>query len=302
MENLRGRDDTEISAICDIDEDAAQQAAEPYGASVYTDHELLYETETDLDAVFIVLPPFAHADQEILAAEHGIDLFVDKPLALSNETARQINNAIEANDVISSTGYQLRYADAVRTMFELLDGRTLGLVQGYYKSGVPTGPGHWWRNYEQSGGQIVEQATHIYDLVRQIGGEVESVSAVGGHNVVEGIDFEDVVSANLVHKGGVVGHVASTSASPRHTSGVEVIGEDLKLNLSGNTLTGVIDGEEIEYQGEDDPSRKAVESFVEAVKTRDTSGILADYSDAMRSLALTLAVEESLDTGEPVEP
>lgn len=301
LDTLAGLDTADVVAICDVDRETAVEAADPHDAAVYTDHESMYDSE-DIDAAFVVLPPFAHEDQEIGAAERGIDLFVEKPLALSTEKAREIRDAVEANDVIAATGYQRRYADTVRRASELVEDRTLGLVEGYYKGGVAGDPGHWWRVYEKSGGQVVEQATHIYDLVRLFGGEVESISAVGGHEVVDEIDFEDVVSTNLVHENGAIGHVTSTSAASRPYSGVELIGDGVQLRFSGDSLSGVVDGEEIEYESEDDPSRTAVEAFVGAVETRDPSRIRADYADGARSLAVTLAVEESLRSGEPVSP
>jgi predicted dehydrogenase len=301
LETLSDLEGVDVTAICDIDRETAVEAAAPHDAAVYTDYEAMYGS-ADLDAVFVVLPPFAHEAQERLAAERGIDLFVEKPLALSREKAADVRDAVEENGVIAATGYQRRYAETVQRARELVAGRTLGLVEGYYKGGVPGSPGHWWRVYEKSGGQVVEQATHIYDLVRLFGGEVESVSAVGGHEIVEEIDFEDVVSTNLLHEGGTVGHVTSTSAASRHYSGVELIGDDIQLRVSGDSLSGVVDGEEIEYESEDDPSRRAVEAFVEAVETNDPSPVRAEYADGVRSLAVTLAVEESLRTGSPVSP
>ncbi|MFC7230892.1 Gfo/Idh/MocA family oxidoreductase [Saliphagus sp. GCM10025308] len=55
MEKVDASSDASITAICDIDEDAAREAAEPRNASVYTEHETLYEEES-LDAVFIAIP------------------------------------------------------------------------------------------------------------------------------------------------------------------------------------------------------------------------------------------------------
>lgn len=300
MDVLEELDDATVAAVCDVDEAAATEAAESHDAIAYSDHVRMYEEE-DLDAVFVVLPPFAHEDQELLAAEHGIDMFVEKPLGLSNRKVEEINDAIQDSGVIASVGYQNRYADATRRALELVGDRQLALVEGRYISGVPTPPGHWWREYEKSGGQVVEQATHIYDLVRLFGGSVESVSAVGANEVVEDIDFEDVVSTNLVHEEQTIGHVSSTSASPKHTSGIELVGEDLYLELSGNALSGEVDGEEVEYEGENDPSRDAVEAFVEAVESDDPSAVHSDYEDGMRSFAVTLAAEEALEAGESVD-
>ena len=293
-------DGATVVAICDLEEETAREAAAPHDAAVYTDHVEMFESESRLDAVFVVLPPFAHDDQELMAIERGIDLFVEKPLALSIDTAREIVRAVADRGVVAAAGYQLRYADVTQRALELVEGRDLALIEGFYKSGVP--PISWWGARERSGGQVVEQATHVYDLVRLFGGEVNRVAAVGAHQVIEEIDFEDAVSANLSFESGAIGNVTSTSAASGFNSGLEIVGEGLWLTLSGTSLSGTVDGEEVEYEGERDPTRAAVEAFLEAVRTGDSTPIRSDYSDALRSLALTFAVEESLETGEPAEP
>jgi predicted dehydrogenase len=288
-----------VTAVCDVDEEVAARAAEPHGANVYGDHRELFADE-ELDALFVGLPPFVHTEQELMAAERGIHLFVEKPVALSLAKAREIEAAIDDAGVIAQVGYQRRYADALREAAAILDGRTVGMLDGFWKGGVPGT--RWWREKDKSGGQVVEQATHIYDVVRYLGGEIETVSAYGANRIVDAVDFEDVVTASMRHEGGVVSHVGSSSAASDGGHGIEVIAEDAHLHLRGNSFTGRVDGETVEYEGENDPSVEQVESFVEAVETGDGSDVAAPYADAVKTLALTLAVEESMERGKPVVP
>ena len=53
------------------------------GARLYKSHIEMYESEKHLDAVFIIVPPDCHEDAEIMAAQKGIHLYVEKPVALS---------------------------------------------------------------------------------------------------------------------------------------------------------------------------------------------------------------------------
>jgi len=299
LDNLETIDGADVVAVCDIDETAAQEGAEPHDAAVYTDHERMYEAAT-LDAVFINLPPFAHDDQETMAAERGIDLFVEKPIALSNGTAAEIRSAIEDNGVISQVGYQRRYADATHELVDVLAGRPIGLIESWFK--WSSYRSDWWAEYERSGGQVVEQATHNYDLVRLLAGDVEEVSAYGSHRIVDAIDFEDCVTANMRHDSGAVSNLINTTAASDGGTGTEVIAEDAHLHLGGNSFEGIVDGEEVAYEGENDPSREMVERFVEAIESGDDSLVNTPYADAVRSLSATLAVNESLETGEPVVP
>jgi predicted dehydrogenase len=303
METIASLDGAEVVGVCDIDEETATAAAADLDAAAYTDHHELYEGET-LDAAFVVLPPFAHEDQELAAAERGIDLFVEKPLALTRETAREIRDGIESAGVVSAVGYQMRHLPAVERALDILEGRDTRLVEGYYKGGLPGVP--WWRVAAQSGGQVVEQATHVYDLLRLFGGEVEAVSAYGGNRVVEEVDFADAVSANLSFADGTVGNVASASATPEGENaergrGARILADGCNLHLHRNELRGVVDGEQIEFVGDSDSDRRIVAEFVDAAAAGDPSAVRCDYADAYRTFDLTLAVTESLESGEPVD-
>lgn len=301
LSHLESHDDAAVVAVCDIDEDVAETAAAPHDAAVYTDHHDLYEDAT-FDAVVVAIPPFAHEDQERLAAEYGVDLFVEKPLALDVETARENARAVEAGDVVSQVGHMNRYADSVERAKEIVEDRTLALVDGHWWSGVPGDDDHWWRRREYSGGQVVEQATHTYDLVRYFAGDVETVHAVGGHRVnVEEVDFEDSTSVSMIHENDVVSHVSATSVSPTVNRGLALVGDGFALEIDPeeDRLTGTVDGEDVDFQGSGGSYGAEMDSFVEAVRTRDQSLCRSPYADALETFETTLAVERALDSGEP---
>src|SRR5688572_29267740 len=68
-----------LQAFCDVDENTARAAAQEHGvAAVYTDHHAMLEREP-LDALYVLIPPTFHTDAELIAAERGIALFVEKP-------------------------------------------------------------------------------------------------------------------------------------------------------------------------------------------------------------------------------
>ena len=96
LSRLKATADATAVAVCDIDEDRAHEAAAPWNTLVFTDHEMMF-AEMDFDAVFVCFPPFAHTDQELLAAEHGIDLFVEKPLGLEADYAHEIREVVQAS-------------------------------------------------------------------------------------------------------------------------------------------------------------------------------------------------------------
>lgn len=296
---LEDRDDASVVAICDIVEEVAERAARPHGAATYTDYRDLFEEES-FDAVVVAVPPFAHENQELLAAEHGVDLFVEKPLALDGATAERNAKAVEEAGILTQVGHMDRYSEAVRRATELIGDRTLALIDARWWCGVPGDEDHWWRVKAKSGGQIVEQATHTYDLVRYFAGDVETVYATGGKRVrVEELDFEDSTSASMRHENGVTSHVSATSASPTGDRGFQLVGDGFQLSLdpAAGTLSGVVDGEEIDFEGSSERYEPEMDAFVEAVETRDDAGLLSPYADARKTFETTLAAERSLASG-----
>lgn len=304
LDHLDDIDDVSVSVVCDVDEAAAREAADPRGATVYTDHEEMYEREGGvLDAVYVCIPPFAHTTQELMAAERGIPFLVEKPIALSRDLAEEVSAAVAANDVVTQVGYQRRYSPLLERAGEILDGRRIALLDGRRVSSVPGTA--WWGIEAESGGQVVEMSTHDFDVARYLGGEVERVSAYGGQEVVtEAIDFEDATTASMRHESGAVSNVSSTCAGAGWGGGADfaVVADGAELYVHwGDRLTGTADGEEVAVEAEGaSAQRREDEAFIEAVRADDPDLPRSPYADAARTLDLTLSVTEAIDGGEVV--
>jgi predicted dehydrogenase len=311
LANLADDPDAETVAVCATSEASARETADEFEAdpddpeiAAYADPEECYDAE-EPDAAIVAVPPFAHPDPELAAAERGIHLLVEKPLALSREDAREVRDAVESADLVTQAGHMFRYADAVERAADLLDGRQVALAEGRWIDAVA--PLEWWPEKAKSGGQVVEQAVHVYDLLRFFAGDVESVEASGGQRVVtEEIDFPDSSSATMRHESGAVSHVAASSASPTRDVGVELVAEDcrLEIDLDDHRLTGVVDGEEIREGGEDDGTTEGetmyadeLDAFVAAVAADDPAATRSPYADALRSFEVTMDVSEQIDAG-----
>src|SRR5262245_332942 len=124
---LKEIEGVEIVALCDVAEDRAAAAAAQYGGQAYTDyHRMLDEVATD--ALYGCVPPFAHSDAEILAAQRGIHLFVEKPVVMQLETGLRILEAVEKAGVMSSVGYGVRYTPGAQTTRAFLNGREIAMI------------------------------------------------------------------------------------------------------------------------------------------------------------------------------
>lgn len=298
---LQAVDDVQITAVADIDRERAESAAARFVAKAYSDHHDMLRAEK-LDALYVCVPPYAHDDQEIMAAEKGIHLFVEKPVAVNMDKAREVREAIRKNKVVSAAGYHWRYQSNTDRAREILNGKTVGMVLGYWMGGFPGVD--WWRRMDQSGGQMVEQATHIFDLARYLCGDVREVFAAYANRASRNIpsfDISDVGTATLKFASGVVGTISNTCLlSVPYTVGLHVVTKDLVLEIHGD-LKIIEPGHTETYTGGVNAMLEENKAFINAVKTGDASGIRSTYEDAVKTLAVTLACNQSAETGQPVK-
>ncbi len=289
-------------AFCDVDRGRAEALAGPRGARAYSEWIAMLDGER-LDAVFDCLPPFAHADELVAAAERGLAIFTAKPLGLDLDSARRSLAAIERAGVISSVGYMFRYNGITDRVRELLADRPLALALGRVIGAMPGG---WNSQRALSGGQIVEQSTHLIDLLRYLAGDARTVYALGraGH-VPDRVDYEDVSTVSLDFASGAVGTVVSSCTVWQFFWGCTLIARDLHLDLvyDANTVRGSVDGRPIDERHERSGYPEQIAAFVQAVEAGDPAPIRCTYRDGLATLATTLAANRSLASGrpEPVE-
>lgn len=293
----------DVAAVCDIRPAAADAAAGKYDAHSYTNHIAMLDSE-ELDAVFVCVPPFAHATIESDVAARKVHLLVEKPLGLDMQAVKKTAAVIRDQGVINSTGYCLRYWDIVQqAKTYLADKRAAMLIGHYCTTFVPT---PWWRERSKSGGQLVEQTTHIVDLVRYLSGsEVDWVHAfmnLTSSQDIEGLDIPDVGAVNLKFSNGAVGQVHTTFLQPDHHSGVDVYGRDFRVTIRDGDLTIVEKDQTIVKKSANNFYQTQDIAFLKAVLTGDRSLVLAPYDEAARTLAVTLAANESASSGHPVSP
>jgi predicted dehydrogenase len=291
-----------VAAVCDVNAERAQQVAAEEHAHAYTNHRELLDREQP-DAVFIAIPPFAHSSEVADAALAGCAVFVAKPIALNVAAALPIAEIIAKSGVINQVGYMARSADITDRARELLGDRLIGMLLGRFMCRM--GASHpWWGQRAMSGGQMLEQTTHVFDLARLFGGEVTHVHALGrpalaadkGQPVA---DFEDCTTCNLQFAGSVTGNISSTySARVPDGFALEIVGADLYLHLSYDLkLSGVIDGQPVSFEGQEAGYFRQVEQFFEAVRAQDQQRVRSSYADALKTLAVTDAANRSLHTG-----
>ena len=301
FKHIHANERAELVAICDIVPDMAEKAAGQYGAASYTQVSSMLEKES-LDALFICVPPFAHDDIEEQAAKKGIHLLVEKPLGLNMDEVRRKASVIAEAGILTSTGYCLRYMETVQRAKQYLEGKEIGMVRAHRFGGLP--PAGWWFNHAKSGGQLVEQTTHNVDLMLYLAGGVNKVYADMAlllNRNIPGITIPDAASVNLVFESGALGHIdTGFLPQPDDRSSFEIMGRDFRLSIDGMKLTIVEPERTTTWQGKGNFYKQQDDAFIQAIVSGDNRLILAPYEEAMRTLDVTLAANESAETGYPV--
>lgn len=207
----------QLVSFCDIVEERAKLLNSKYAegrGKIYSGFEEMLEKE-ELDIVYICLPPFAHSDEVEIAAEKGIHIFIEKPIALNMEKANGMVAAVKKYNVKTQVGFQLRFGTAVEFFKNMMDNGEAGqaglFLAKYYCNSLHSS---WWRDKSKSGGQVVEQIIHLYDLSRFLIGEPKSVYCAMDnlfHKNVEGYTSEDVSIALIRFKNGCLGSISATN-------------------------------------------------------------------------------------------
>jgi predicted dehydrogenase len=296
VRTLLAMDGVEVAGVADPALDRARELAEAADAAAYPNHMELLAAER-LDAVYICVPPFAHGAPELAAIEAGLPFFVEKPVAIDQDTAAGIAAALAGRPLVTCTGYHWRWLDIFDRAAALLAERPARLVQCAWLDKVPPPP--WWLRRDGSGGQVIEQTTHVLDTARGLAGEVAEVHAFGSQQAAE--DIHEVSVASLRFASGAVGTVASTCLLPRlHRAGVQVVADGLSLELSETELLVEADGRRHAWTADADARPRPDRDFVAAVRGGEDR-VRVPWPEAYRTHLLACAITRSADEGRPLQ-
>jgi phthalate 4,5-cis-dihydrodiol dehydrogenase len=194
---------------------AAREAfASRFQAEAYTDIEALCASP-NVDLVYIFTPNRLHAEHAVVAAEHGKQIILDKPLGLSLAEADQAIAAAQRNGVRLLVGHTQSLDAPIRAMADLVDRGELGrllMVNTWFFSDWLYRPRSLDElDPDQGEGLVMRQGPVQVDIVRMIGGgRVRSVrasaTAIDPRRPINGsyaafAGFEDGAAATLVYSG-----------------------------------------------------------------------------------------------------
>lgn len=297
-----------LVGIFDMDAQAAQEHAAEYNVPAYTELEQML-TRSDLDAIMIGSPQFAHKEQVLAAAAHGKHIFCEKPMALSLSDCDEMIAAANRANVKFCVGQVLRLLVPYVKCKELIESEELGSPLGVAiaRCGGPFGPaGHWRTKQSLSGGTLFEFSVHELDFMRHLAGEPEEVFAQSQQILTPSpSDYPDLWHVQVRFKSGAIGMLR---ASQCHTLSENYISVQcprgsITTNHGDRQLRfKTVDGTETTVTEEElskipDGFFVEVKSWVDAIYD-DTPMIVCAY-DGRQAIAMVSAATESAQTGKP---
>lgn len=317
----RRMEDVEIRALCDLDAQKVRAVAKGHGIpTTYTDYREMLEKERP-DFVDVVTPPRTHLELCRSAAERGVPVICQKPLAPAFREAQAIVESVRRAGVRFMVHENFRFQPWHREIKRLLEDGVLG--GKIHSLTFRSRPGDGWGEDAYLGRQpyfrdmkrflVHETGVHFTDTFRFLAGEVERVHCVL-RRLNPLIAGEDCGLLIYEFTSGAVGlwdanrYNESTSDDPRYTFGeflVEGDGGSIRLAMDGTlTIQPLGEPERVhEYRHErrgfgGDCVLATQRHFVE--RLRDGRPFETEGDEYLRTLAVEEALYEAAETRTPV--
>ena len=300
--------DARIVAVCDVDESRAAAAGGEFGVPHVTDYRALLDN-SDVGAVIIATPGGFHEEPTVAAAQAGKHVFCEKPMAVTLEACDRMEAACRAAGVKLMIGQVLRLFPVFHKTADLLRNGVVGEVQSMAlaRTGGPsTFEGGWRAKYDLSGGGLMEVNAHELDVMRHVGGEVESVFATSRQIIQDRYDYDDTFQIDLKFRSGATGHLYASCASAlgqyymtfecsEGTVANGGFGGPIRYAKFGESEPTALDKADWEKE---EPYRHELRLFLEAVRNDTEPAIGA--KDGRAAVEIALAAYRSAKTGEVV--
>ncbi len=318
----------EFAAVCDVVPEAIDALLAKHGLendgsiARFDDYGRMLDEHPEIELAAIATESGAHAKIALDCIDRGVNVIVEKPMALSMRDADEIVRRSREKGVTVSVCHQNRFNLAVReTRRALEEGRfgrfSHGSVHVRWNRGKQYYDQASWRGkWATDGGCLFNQCIHGIDLLRwMLGDEVEEVYGVTRRRFHDYLECEDVGMAVLQFKNGAVGTIEGTvNVYPKNLEEtLYLFGERGTVKIGG-TSTNTIDVWEFADESEADDRNRRLREQTANVYGNGHISLYADVIDAIaagrppyvdavagrNAVEIILAVYRSAATGRPV--
>ncbi len=233
----------QVTVCTDVNAEAGRKFASQYGAEFVAGYEELCR-HPQVDYVDVCTFPDFRLQPVKACAAAGKHIHVQKPIATSLETAREMIDIAQHAGIVLGVSSQHRFDDCCLFLHKAITAGRMGrIIQAdayvkwyrspeYYSRPIK---GSW---HTEGGGAMINQAIHQVDVLRWLVGPVKELHGYWQLGAVHKIESEDVVCAALKYANGATGILqASTAFWPGYTERMEIHGTKGTAIISGDRLT-----------------------------------------------------------------
>ncbi|WP_338809012.1 Gfo/Idh/MocA family oxidoreductase [Neisseria leonii] len=230
--------DCELTAVCDPDPAALQQAVARTGAKGYASYARML-AETDADIIVLTTPSGLHPDQAVAALEAGFHVVSEKPMATRLHDGERMVKAADCAGRRLFVVKQNRLNATLQLLKRAIDEKRFGRISMVHLNVFWTRPqayydqAGWRGTWEFDGGALMNQASHYVDLAEWLIGPVQDVQAMTATH--RDIETEDTAVMNIRWRNGALGSMAVTMCTyPKNLEGsITILGETGSVRIGG---------------------------------------------------------------------
>lgn len=231
-------ENAQVTCVWDNDTERGKAFAEEISCTFFEDYDELLSS--DIDAIAVCTSTNIHKEIIVKAANAKKHIFTEKVLALTNEDAAEIADAVRKNGVKFVISFSHIPGNAVQTVKEIVSGGKLGTVTYARMRNTHSGsidnwlPEHFYNIQECGGGAMIDLGAHPMYILAWLLGKPLSVSSV--FTEITGHSVEDNAVSVLRFPNGAIGVSETDFVSRSDKNGIEVSGTDGFLRQTGNEV------------------------------------------------------------------
>ena len=211
--------------VCDSNEERAIEIGEEFGCKYAIEPKMLVNMGVSM--VTIATPTPSHASLAIMMMEMGLDVLVEKPLAMNMAEAKRVIDCAENTGKLLLVGHVFRHHSGVRRAAELVNSGELGEIKHIISERLAT------REPRPDNGVIAALGIHDFDICCDVLGGIEpkEILGVAIESKISGI--EDHASLQMIFENGIVGFVELSwrSRVRGKVRSLQIIGTDASISL-----------------------------------------------------------------------
>ncbi|MCC8067901.1 MAG: Gfo/Idh/MocA family oxidoreductase [Clostridiales bacterium] len=228
IQRLADRDDVELVGVTAKHMESAVWAKQRYGFehAVESLEDLI---RLNLDCAFVLSPKPCHPEQTKMLLQAGVDVFCEKPLAMTLREADEMAEMAEKTGKTLMVGFNRRFAPVYRKAKEAYGDLTPDVIIAQKNR-----PASEYR-------ATLENAIHMVDLMRYLSGECVHVEA---HSIFTDPYYETLTTAQLQFENGTVGMLVADRASGQWVETMEIHGHNRSVYVNSPDTISVVDSEQ----------------------------------------------------------